>query len=471
MKKTVLVLLMLATFLMPTALVKAEDENVLRIYNWVDYIDDGYDDEGNKVGESVLDLWKADYEERTKKTVTYEYHLFETNESMLNTLKSGKSTYDLICPSDYAIQRMMLDGMLEKFDLDAMPEYQKNVSPYFKSLFEKNGWSEYAIGYMWGTMGLLYDSAEVDSEDVKTWDAMWNNKYVNKVTTKDSVRDTYFVGAMHVYKEELMGLRTQYLNKELSQADYNSKINGIMNRVDDETLAKVEVALKEMKKNIFGLEVDSGKGDIVTGKIAMNLAWSGDAVYSMDTADAETDKHLCYTVPDEGSNVWFDGWVMPKGANKELAQDFINYMSKPEIAKKNMNKIGYTSAIAGEDVLSMIDEWYGAEGDNGVEVDLTYFFEGTVEPNEDGKVIVTVDPEYIGRQFSAQYPDFETISRCGVMEDFGDQNIAVLEMWSNFKGNDLTVISFVIIGVVVVAVAAFFIIKAKKSSVRKARKH
>lgn len=425
----------------------------LKVYNWQDYIDDGTDDNGNIVSTPVIDMWIEDYKARTGVTVEVVYDTFETNETMLNTLKTGKSEYDLVCPSDYAIQKMIKDDMLEKFDTTKLPTYNKYGSPYLKELFEQNNWTEYSVPYMWGTVGLLYDPEVFSDELVSSWDIMWNKEYENLATTKDSVRDTYFVGVMHVYQEELQDLREQYLDGTITKEYYNKQVNIIMNRTDEETLRLVEDDLKIMKENIFGLEVDSGKSDMVTGKISMNLAWSGDAVYSMDLAEEEDDKILAYSVPLEGSNVWYDGWVMPKGANVELATDFVDFLSKPEIAVLNMNKIGYTSAIAGEAVLEMIDDWYGAESEeSAVEVDLTYFFGDTVECDEDGRVMVTVDEHYIGRQFSAQYPDYETITRCGVMEDFGDQNQAVLEMWANFKSNELTPLTWAT--VIVLAVLA-----------------
>jgi spermidine/putrescine transport system substrate-binding protein len=455
MKKfSFLVLLITICFMLNVYSFTVDAETVsLKVYNWQDYIDDGTDDNGNIVSTPVIDMWIEDYKARTGVTVEVVYDTFETNETMLNTLKTGKSEYDLVCPSDYAIQKMIKDDMLEKFDTTKLPTYNKYGSPYLKELFEQNNWTEYSVPYMWGTVGLLYDPEVYSDELVSSWDIMWNKEYENLATTKDSVRDTYFVGVMHVYQEELQDLRKQYLDGTITKEYYNKQVNIIMNRTDEETLRLVEDDLKIMKENIFGLEVDSGKSDMVTGKISMNLAWSGDAVYSMDLAEEEDDKILAYSVPLEGSNVWYDGWVMPKGANVELATDFVDFLSKPEIAVLNMNKIGYTSAIAGEAVLEMIDDWYGAESEeSAVEVDLTYFFGDTVECDEDGRVMVTVDEHYIGRQFSAQYPDYETITRCGVMEDFGDQNQAVLEMWANFKSNELTPLTWAT--VIVLAVLA-----------------
>ncbi len=436
--------------------VEAASDLVLKVYNWQDYIDDGLDDNGDQVSTPVIDDWANDYEARTGKKVTVIYDTFETNETMLNTLKTGKEQYDLVCPSDYVIQKMIKDDMVEKFDVSKLDIYNKYASPYLKDLFEKNNWTEYAVPYMWGTVGLLYNPEKIDAKDVLTWDVMWNTEYKNMATTKDSVRDTYFVAVMHVYQEELKSLIKQREDGTITDQVYNQEVNKIMNRTDNETIQLVEEDLKKMKENIFGLEVDSGKSDMVSGKISMNLAWSGDAVYSMDLAEEEDEKYLAYSVPLEGSNVWFDGWVMPKGANIDLATDFINYLSQPEIAVRNMNKIGYTSAIAGEEILEMINDWYGAEAE-GVEVDLTYFFGDTVESTKDGKVIVTIDESYIGRQFSAQYPDYETIMRCGVMEDFGDQNQVVLEMWANFKANELTPLTWTCVIILAILALAYVI--------------
>ena len=447
MKKTIfsLLVMIMAVFIITQISVKAEEEvTYLRVYNWYEYIEDGKDEDGNKITTSVMEEWEADYKARTGKTVKVVYEMFETNAIMLNTLKTGKTSYDLVCPSDYIIQKMIREDMLEEIDLTKIPNYATYASPYLKQLFADNGWTNYAIGYMWGTMGFIYNPDKVSESDISSWTILWNEAYKNRSTAKNSVRDTYIIGVFYVYQDELNQLASDYKNGVIDEETYNKQIGVIMNRTDDETLAKVEEALNLMKANIYGFEVDSGKKDIVTGKIDINFAWSGDAVYAMDTAEEENDMELNYIVPDEGSNVWFDGWVMPKGANVDLASDFINYLSLPEVAVKNMNKIGYTSAIAGDAIFDQIIDWYGEE--NGIEVDLSYFFNGTLSDDRltDGKAIVTINER--GRQFDAQYPDEEIIARCGVMEDFGDRNEAVLEMWQRVKGNEVSI--WVILGIV-----------------------
>ena len=517
---------------------KEEDVLTLRIYNWQDYIDEGVDEEGQPIGTSVMEDWQKWYYDTYGVEVEILYDTFETNEVMMNTLKTGKTTYDLICPSEYTIQKMIRLDMLDEFDYDLkdsngnliMSNYQY-ISPYLKDLFNSKGWDKYAIPYMWGTMGFIYNPELVSEEDIKNWSILWDEDYKNMATAKDSVRDTYVVGVMHVYFDELMDLKNKLDNGQITSSEYTNEIGKIMNRCDDETLDKVEQALKKMKSNLYGFEVDSGKSDIVTGKVAINFAWSGDAVYSLDIAEDENELYLNYQVPEEGSNVWFDGWVMPKGANKELAQSFVNYLCSPEIAVRNMNYIGYTSSVVGDEILDMIDDWYGAiypefndetstwwydEVDLGLndsnlnvevidneiylgnqkvidilsniydeeevpysdyylcesyEVDLTYLFKGSVSSEylTDGKVIVTVEER--GRQFDTQYPDYETIQKCGIMEDFGDQNDAVLAMWENVKiGNIPISITIALVAVILTIFAYMNVKKYLKQAQRKKRK-
>lgn len=538
MKKIISLFLVFILSIFLVGCSKEEDVLTLRIYNWQDYIDEGVDEEGQPIGTSVMEDWQKWYYDTYGVEVEILYDTFETNEVMMNTLKTGKTTYDLICPSEYTIQKMIRLDMLDEFDYDLkdsngnliMSNYQY-ISPYLKDLFNSKGWDKYAIPYMWGTMGFIYNPELVLEEDIKNWSILWDEDYKNMATAKDSVRDTYVVGVMHVYFDELMDLKNKLDNGQITSSEYTNEIGKIMNRCDDETLDKVEQALKKMKSNLYGFEVDSGKSDIVTGKVAINFAWSGDAVYSLDIAEEENELYLNYQVPEEGSNVWFDGWVMPKGANKELAQSFVNYLCSPEIAVRNMNYIGYTSSVVGDEILDMIDDWYGAiypefndetstwwydEVDLGLndsklnvevidneiylgnqkvidilsniydeeevpysdyylcesyEVDLTYLFKGSVSDEylTDGKVIVTVEER--GRQFDTQYPDYETIQKCGIMEDFGDQNDAVLAMWENVKiGNIPISITIALVAVILTIFAYMNVKKYLKQAQRRKRK-
>lgn len=485
---------------------KEETRRTLTIYNWQDYIFEG-DDETD----STIDQFIEYYYEKTGERINVEYYTFETNENMLNVLKTGKSQYDLVCPSDYVIQKMIMEDMVEPFT-KPIENFEKYGSPYIKDeIFKKskvtleNGdevyWSDYSIPYFWGTMGFMYDpSALPEDYNVATWDVLWDKDLKGYSTLKDSVRDTYCAGVLHTYTDltnpkvgySLNELEERYNLGIISASDYTQAIQTIMNDTSEETLALVEKDLKNAKANVYGFEVDSGKSDIVTGKIAINFCWSGDAVYAMDCAEEESDVYLDYVVPEEGSNVWFDGWVMPKGAQVDLAEEFLNFICLPEISAINMDEVGYTSSTAGQDIFDMIKEWYGSESvydEDGekilsqseinqmlndeelYEFDLSYFFGDTIENdgNEDGLNDGIIYADEINRQFSAQYPTYETIIRCAVMEDFGDRNEAVLEMWVRVKGNDVPVWAYVFILILVVIAVIYGVIYHTNKKARNSR--
>lgn len=453
------------------------EEVVLKVYNWQDYIDEGKDDDGAKVKDSVMELWEQDYYARTGKKVRVQYDTFETNETMLNTLRTGRSDYDLVCPSDYVIQKMINatesgddeNIAIEKFDISAMPNYTKNVSPYISELFKENGWTEYSVAYMWGTVGFLYNPEVVPAEDISTWDFFWNTAYKNKMTCKDVSRDAFVVGSLYVHREELLEANRKYQNGEISSEELQKTVNAAANDTSEENVGNVEVALTELKENIYGFEVDSGKTDIVSGKISANLAWSGDAVYAMDLAEEEDGKELAFVVPKEGSTIYFDGWVMPKGANTELAQDFVDFLCRPEIAVMNMDYIGYTSAIAGDEIFDLVCENY--EDENGkYEYDLTYFFNGTLSEDkytDDGRVVIRTNT--LGRQLTTQYPSTDEVARCGIMEDFGDRNEAVLEMWSKVKSNNISLLSYIMMALLAV-VAILMLTSSIRRKIKKKKR-
>ena len=488
--KILSIFLFIFTFVLLAGCEKEEEVRTLRIYNWQDYIDDGTDDDGNKVDTSVLEDFQEWYKETYGEEIEIQYDTFETNEVMLNTLKTGKTTYDLICPSEYAIQKMIRLDMLDEYDFDALDKNGNkifsnydNVSHYIVDLFTEKNLNTYAIPYMWGTMGFIYvnkdDEVNIEeglegfSEDeVASWDILWTTDL--KASAKDSLRDTYVVGVMHLYKEELDEARQNYLDGKITKDQYSKICGEIMNRCDDETIKKVEKELVEMKENIYSFEIDSGKNDVVTGKISLNFAWSGDAVYAMDIAEEEEGVMLYYSVPEEGSNVWFDGWVIPKGCeNKDLAQIFVNYLCSEEVAIRNMDFIGYTSSVVGDAILERIEECYGPEeGEAGEKVDLTYLFDGCVSSekyNSENRIIVTINER--GRQFDAQYPDEDVITRCGIMEDFGDQNEKVLAMWENVKIGSISPWANIVVIIAIVAIVILIVGgRFYKAYIRKTRK-
>lgn len=455
---------------------KDDDVITLNVYNCADYIAETEQNEDGEVELGVVDLFEQYCKETLGKTVEVNYSTYETNEDMFNQIKAGGVQYDLICPSEYMIDKLIQNNMLEKLTTN-ISNYDTYGSNYIKGVFnglstniketnETVTFNEYAVPYMWGTMGFMYDPEKIPTEVVSSWDVIWDSNYKNQTSLKDSMRDTYITATLYIYKDELKNAK-----EELSGEAYNARVTEIMNRCDDKTLELVEFALKKAKENIYEFEVDTGKENIIKGKYSANLCWSGDAVYSLDLAEEEG-VYLNYKIPEEGSNVWFDGWCMPKGANIELAQEFMNFLCRPEIAAMNMNYVGYTSAIAGQDLWNLVQDWYEAEeGEETTPYDLTYFFEGTGIVDEEGNEITEfiINTSEQDRQLYAQYPDSETILRCAVMKDFGDQNDKVSMMWIRVKGNTVSWFIYAFLIATVAVVIFFYIKKLLSKRVRRIR--
>ena len=408
----------------------------LVIYNWADYIYNGEDEEGNLTQKSTITLFKEYYQEKYDKVLAVQYRTFSTPEIMYGQIKSGRIKPDLICPSDYMIQKMANEGMLEKFSYnettatygDSLKNFQDYGSPFIKERFasvklnDNNSFLTYAVPYFWGTMGFTYDPEYFTEDEIGTWEALWSkeSKFQSQLSLKDSMRDSYVTAIFHVYKDEIAAL-------DENATDYNEKLTAIFNRCDDDTISKVEAALKEAAKTtVNAFEVDEGKNEIVKGTYHANLAWSGDAIYAMDSAE-EGGKILNYALPREGSNVWFDGWCMPKGAQVDVAEEFVNFISRPNIAALNMNAVGYTTPIVGDEVWEYVLDTYEADetAKTTYEIDLSFYF---------GKeAIIEIDTEEAGRQFDAQYPTEDVLKKCCMMNDFGEQQSKVQDMWLRVK--------------------------------------
>ena len=435
MKKRISLLLcgVLAFTVLPVFTSCSPAKNVLRIANCAEYIYGGDED-----SELLLEF-ETWYEEKTGETIQVEYSTYEDNETLYNYLKMGDK-FDLVCPSEYMIMKLADEGRLltypeEFFDTENEDNYYiNNVSPFIKETFESNlisdrnprAWSAYAAGYMWGTTGFVFNPELVNPDDVKTWNVFINPTYKNKLTAKNNVRDSYFVGLGMYYEQNILTLNDQLSLGEIELSAYKNELSRLMNDTSQNTMANVKELLKPMKENLYGFETDEGKNDTIAGKVSINYQWSGDAVYIMDEAE-DAGTYLHYAIPDSVSNLWFDGWVMPASCeNQSAAMAFVNFLSMPENAVKNMNYIGYTSCIGGEAVFEEMIDWYGAEDDDetAVEYDLSYFF------GEDS--ILLTSEEQLTRQLFAQYPDEKTITRCVAMRYFNrDENARANNMWND----------------------------------------
>ena len=230
----------------------------------------------------------------------------------------------------------------------------------------------------------------------------------------------------------------------LSDPDYHTHLTEVMNDTSQETVDQVEDILDRMRNNAYSLETDSGKADMVTGKVVANMQWSGDGVYTMDQAE-EDGLELSYAVPEECSNLWFDGWCMMKkgidgnSKRKKAAEAFINFISRPDNAIRNMYYIGYTSVISGgeDDKMLQYADWcYGAEEEEEetAEYSLAYFFTDSDKEKVKEEYVLEVPKSQVNRQVFAQYPTEEVIHRSAVMSNFNqEQNQRISRMWINIR--------------------------------------
>lgn len=426
MKKSLTILAALVAAFMSILPSAAKDRSeILKVYNWSSYIADG-----------VIDDFEQWYFEQTGEKIQVIYQVFDVNEAMLSKIEKGHEDYDVVCPSDYIIERMLNTGLLLPLDFASLgntPNYiDANKSPYIEQMFRNINpnidANQYSVAYMWGTTGILYNTAFVTAEEASTWDVIRNPKFAGKILIKDAPRDVYAPVLIYLKQKEL--------------AEGTVTLQDLMSDSSAESIAAVENYLMQCKPGVMGWEADLGKEQMTKNLAYVSLNWSGDAVWAIDEAEAVGVK-LDYIVPEEGSTVWFDGWVIPKySKNIKAATYFINFMCRPDIAIRNMDETGYVASNGAWEVLeSQIDESYPA-------IDLSYFF----GPEADS---VCVNP--------VLYPDRAVIERCALEHDWGEKTENLLSMWQNVKGSKAGAATYIVIVAALAAVAgAIFTTRNKK---------
>ena len=400
-------------------------QHILKVYNWADYID-----------ESALDDFKVWYKEQTGEDVEIIYQLFDINEVMLARIERGHEDFDVVCPSEYIIERMLKHDLLLPIDHDFgdTPNYiDSNLSPYIRECFNKidgggKNANDYAVGYMWGTTGFMYNPEFVKKEEVMSWRALENPRFRDRILVKDAFRDVYSTLLTLLRQDDLKSGKITY--------------DSLFYDASDESIEMVENYLKSVKQNIQGWEADFGKEEMTKGKAWLNLTWSGDAAWAIEEAEA-VGIDLDYVVPVEGSNVWFDGWVIPKYAkNVKAARYFINFLCRSDIACRNMDNIGYVSAIGTPEVLEEMEDEEEYEP-----LDASYFF----GPEAKAACLNPI-----------MYPDQAVINRCAMMHDSGDRTPQMLGMWSRVKGDNANPITAIVILVALILFTWYGIRKRRK---------
>ena len=375
---------------------KREDKLVIR--NWGEYMDP-----------DVYRGFESWYKEQTGKTVKVDYKEFDTNESMYTELTVSNADYDLVCPSDYMAERMIKNGRAQKIDKTIFDVKQEGL--FYDGLMDMattiDEHNEYFVPYVWGTMGIMYNAEAVsaaDASDMKSWDALWNPKYSGKILMKDSVRDSYSIAQIRNKKSELTGA-ADYATYGPA---YQSVLAGIFDTCTDSTIAAAKATLLAQKPLLEKYEVDDGKESMLSGtaRAQLGLFWSCDAGYIMQEDGGQK---FMYVVPDEGSNVWVDGWIIPTNAkNVTAANWFLRYISEAAVAKQNMDWMGTSVAVKA-----------------AMDAAKAEFEEETYEGAADGFKEMYID---------MVFPSAEVLARCKIMRDFGeDMSVKLDEMWTEVR--------------------------------------
>lgn len=271
---------------------------VLNIYNVGDYID-----------EDLI----TKFEEETGIKVVYE--TYDTNESMYQKVKSGSSKYDLVFPSDYMVEKMINEDMLEEIDYSNIPNYKYIDETFRNAPYDKG--DKHSVPYLWGTFGIVYNKNMVDESDVTSWDVLWNEKYAGEIQMLDSVRDS-------------IGISLKRLGYSMNSTNPNE-----INEAKDQLIKQKSIVQSYVN--------DDGKDRLVAEEAAMGIVYSGDAITLIESND-----NLAYSVPEEGTNRWVDAMCIPKTAqNKDYAEKFINFILDPENAAQNVEYIWYSTPNTG----------------------------------------------------------------------------------------------------------------------------
>lgn len=281
-------------------------KNEVYVYTWGDYLNP-----------ATLEL----FEKETGIHVVLD--TFDTNESMYPRVSEGAVHYDVICPSDYMIQKMIDNELLQPLDFEKLPEAKKNIGEqFFKQSKSFDPENKYSVPYAWGTVGIMYNTKKVD-DPVDSWNILWNEKYKDRILMQDSSRDAFMIPL------KLMGRS--------------------LNETDKEQLDKAKEMLIQQKPLVQSYVIDEVKDKMISGEADLGVIYSGEALLlNIENPD------LQFAIPKEGTNVWIDSWVITKDSeNLDNAHKFIDFMCRPDIAVMNFEELGYpTPNTAVRDLLT-----------------------------------------------------------------------------------------------------------------------
>ncbi|HAT02203.1 MAG TPA: spermidine/putrescine ABC transporter permease/substrate-binding protein PotCD [Oribacterium sp.] len=296
--------------------IPTKDENTLYVYNWGEYIDP-----------DVIDQ----FEEETGINVVYD--LFQTNEEMYPVIEAGGVLYDAVCPSDYMIKKMAQNGLLAELDKKNIPNLKEIGTDYLKMAEQYDPGNTYSVPYVWGTVGILYNKRMLDELGVPyptSWKDLWNPKLKNEILMQDSVRDAFMVALK----------KNGYSCNTKNPAELDKAMNDLI----------------AQKPLVQAYVVDQVRDKMIGEEAAVGVIYSGEILYIKGELEG-TDVDVEYVIPKEGTNLWMDGWVIPKNArHKELAEKWINFLCRPDVAAKNFEYITYSTPNVG--ACALLDKSY-----------------------------------------------------------------------------------------------------------------
>lgn len=283
------------------------------VYNWGEYIDP-----------TCIDMFEDEYH------IKVIYDMFETNEEMYPQIEKGSVSYDCICPSEYMIEKMKENDLLYELDFDKIPEY-KNISKDSIGYLRQANIDKYSVPYMQGSVGILYNKTLLDEKGLpypETWADLWKEEYKGEILMQNSVRDAFMVAL---------------------------KKNGLsMNTTSDKELEMATYDLIEQKPLVQAYVVDQVRDKMVSGEAMIGVIYSGEVLYVSHESE---DYEYKYVLPSEGTNVWYDAWVITKDSkNIDNAHKWLDFMCRPDIAKMNCEFITYESPNT--EALKIIDSEY-----------------------------------------------------------------------------------------------------------------
>ena len=392
----ILIIVMLAT-LAATVFACTPREEKLKLYMPGEYID-----------EEIFEEFEAWYKEQTGKTVKVELKTFNAVEDIQLAVEGSKADYDLLCPSDYMVEYLVKKQLVQPYDQSIVGKVDATrfVGDYVELAKLYDPELKYAIPYMYGTLGLVYDYSKTGKK-LTSWSALFGDEYKGHRSVKKSMRDAYAAACLYNAGSQLT---------QLTGAAKKAAVQAVFEDTTASTVSAAKNALLAVKSGGAVWDVDAVKFEMAANDDNapyVALMWSCDAGYVMndyeddDGNEKEGNRNLWYVVPDEGGNVYIDNFVISKYAvNVDAANWFLKYLCEKDVAIKNSEYSGTISVVK-----AAYDELYADYTD------------------EENEMLAGVDAAWREMFIETMFPSAETLNRCGMMRDFATGKDDVVAMW------------------------------------------